>query len=564
MTATDAGSIDADVLGGDYYPDCWLNQARETCGAVCGIADTHAHPMAHLAFGGRALWGTPDGPVEEALGPCTPAHGWGGLSIAGVADGVGRHRGGGYPTFRAWPTFDGRSHQQMYVEWIRRAHRGGLRLMVGFAVNNEVLAWATRGRRPYDDAAAVETQVGWMTSFADRHRDLLEIAFSPADARRIIADGRLAVVIGVEVDSLIESGRGRAGADGTEAWLEHLYRLGVRHVFPLHLVDNDIGGAALYHPLFAVLNRWLRGRPFEVRVQRGIDFRHERSLCLRVLGGGRLLSGAELPPGHGHGNARGLSDLGRSVVLPALMRLGMVIDIDHMSRRSADDTLELAEARGYPLVAGHAAFRDLALSAGSTRDSIKLANEYQRTADDVRRLTRLGGLVGVGWVQRDVATYQGRLVHVDNDSAGSAKSWAQAYLYAVEHSEGRAVGLGTDTHGLTGAPGPRFGPRASSGLEGDRLRARLRDKQRAAQRHGVRYHPPTVTAVPLREHRPLAMCVTGHRGFDINVDGVAQYGMLPDFLQDLRNVGMTSDALTPLFRSAEGYIAMWERIYKTP
>ena len=54
--------------------------------------------------------------------------------------------------------------------------------------------------------------------------------------------------------------------------------------------------------------------------------------------------------------------------------------------------------------------------------------------------------------------------------------------------------------------------------------------------------------------------MSGDRRFDINVDGMAHYGMLPDFLQDLRNVGLPRECLSPLFSSAEAYIALWERV----
>ena len=49
------------------------------------------------------------------------------------------------------------------------------------------------------------------------------------------------------------------------------------------------------------------------------------------------------------------------------------------------------------------------------------------------------------------------------------------------------------------------------------------------------------------------------RDFDYNLDGLAHYGMLPDMLQDLRNVGLSTGLLTSLFRSAEHYIDVWER-----
>ncbi len=47
--------------------------------------------------------------------------------------------------------------------------------------------------------------------------------------------------------------------------------------------------------------------------------------------------------------------------------------------------------------------------------------------------------------------------------------------------------------------------------------------------------------------------------WDFNLDGLAHYGLLPDFIQDLRNCGLDRGDLRPLFRSAEDYIRLWER-----
>ena len=58
---------------------------------------------------------------------------------------------------------------------------------------------------------------------------------------------------------------------------------------------------------------------------------------------------------------------------------------------------------------------------------------------------------------------------------------------------------------------------------------------------------------------PLQRSYAGQRDFDINIDGVAHYGMLPDFIQDMKNVGLTDEDLLPLFRSAEQYIRVWEK-----
>jgi len=49
------------------------------------------------------------------------------------------------------------------------------------------------------------------------------------------------------------------------------------------------------------------------------------------------------------------------------------------------------------------------------------------------------------------------------------------------------------------------------------------------------------------------------RVLDINEDGFANMGMFPDFVEELRKIGITDQGLAPLFNSAEAYIQMWER-----
>jgi hypothetical protein len=52
--------------------------------------------------------------------------------------------------------------------------------------------------------------------------------------------------------------------------------------------------------------------------------------------------------------------------------------------------------------------------------------------------------------------------------------------------------------------------------------------------------------------------VWGQRVFDINKDGVANYGMYPDWLQELRTIA-GRPILTDMFHGAEAYLEMWER-----
>ena len=65
------------------------------------------------------------------------------------------------------------------------------------------------------------------------------------------------------------------------------------------------------------------------------------------------------------------------------------------------------------------------------------------------------------------------------------------------------------------------------------------------------------------DNAPLQRCLAGpRRDFDINIDGFAHYGLMPDFLQDMVNSGLSYDDLGPLFRSAYDYVEMWGRCAK--
>jgi hypothetical protein len=64
--------------------------------------------------------------------------------------------------------------------------------------------------------------------------------------------------------------------------------------------------------------------------------------------------------------------------------------------------------------------------------------------------------------------------------------------------------------------------------------------------------------------QPLVRSRAGVREFDVNIDGLAHYGMLPDFLQDVANLLRTSGGqvrdLGALFRSVDDYVRMWEKV----
>src|SRR5215207_875772 len=51
---------------------------------------------------------------------------------------------------------------------------------------------------------------------------------------------------------------------------------------------------------------------------------------------------------------------------------------------------------------------------------------------------------------------------------------------------------------------------------------------------------------------------SGQRVYDINVDGVAHYGLYPDWVEDLRHLA-GQQIVDDLGRGAEAYLQMWER-----
>src|SRR5687767_11515542 len=170
---------------------------------IWGIADTHNHQFSNLGFGGAMFWGKPHDPngIEHALGWCNGVHGIGGLGdLVGIALGQGvGHAVGGHEAFDGWPRWNTYTHQQVYHEWLERAFLGGVKLMVMHAVNNEVLCDKINKPLGCNDMAAVDRQLAAAKNL-DAQVDWYQIAYSATEARQIINSGRLAVVLGIEVD----------------------------------------------------------------------------------------------------------------------------------------------------------------------------------------------------------------------------------------------------------------------------------------------------------------------------------------------------------------------------
>jgi microsomal dipeptidase-like Zn-dependent dipeptidase len=499
----------------------------------------------------------------------------------------------GHDHFVGWPRWNSVTHQQVYYKWLERAFKGGLKLAVMLAVTNEA-ACATGSRiadsdfdcndsmrsidlqleraRDFEtflDRSCQHNPSGGDCALGSSNQGWFEIVESPTEARAAIANGQLAVVLGIEVADLFGCSDGNCTPESVRADLDDYYSRGVRHIFPVHNFDNDFGAAATWHDIIAIGDRYVTGKWFEANE------------CPMV--------GADLPPASDDGygfklfsgdlgdvflnhvvgatfgieefvlpypgvettcNAHGNTPLG-TFLIQEMMSKGMIIDVDHMSVRAKDEALVAAEAHDYPgVVASHALMFEL------TEKSAR--HERMTTREDLQRIASLGGMVAAMTQPPVGGVIQPPGSKVVNNCPASDMTWAQSYEYAVKvMSEvtgvaGYPVAFGTDFNGISRHNSPRFGDDATGGPD---------DPPRQCGKTGNRIPYPFTLRDPVSE-RDVGVFdkqSTGGRSFDFNEDGLAHVGLLPDMVRDMEALGLAQSDLKPLWRSAEAYIAMWER-----
>ncbi len=506
-----------------------LEAAALPPGKLRGFADLHTHPMSHLGFGRKALHGAPDVGIllpgqtargcgsgdsrpknmAEALGNCNATHGgWGAGDNpcgdhlrAGIINNaldanfwhiVGLERNAhndhphpGFPAFEHWPHHSSILHQQMWWEWIKRAHEGGLRVMVALTVNNETLADVLNGAKPYDDKTVADVQIDETIRMVDAHRDFMEIARSAADAERIVRANKLAVILGMEIDKIGNFGKPGVRTDeaAVVAEIRRLHRKGIRYVFPIHLIDNAFGGTAVYKMLMNMANRNQNGSFYSVMHSPDANVSYQANFVSSDAGvdsfashGFYALLGALgfLPapcfdithgclPGTwkccgsysktmeilsptfdfeaykriapGHVNSKGLTRLGE-VAIREMMRLGMIVDVDHMSELALRRSVEIAEGvrGGYPLVMGHNGVRERA------------SNERAAPKDVIKRIAALGGMLGAGTAEVNPGNF--------------IINYKKTLTALRAGSPAAGLGLGTDANGFEPLPhrGAAHGP----------------------------------------------------------------------------------------------------------
>lgn len=561
-----------------------VNQAPATPTPIIGYADLHVHQFAYEGLGGQLMAGEAFGPITDTLKACDQLSDLHGQGLADLFSTVNlleafasftnplkavQHGSSGHPLYLAWPRWDNVTHQAAHQEMLKRAWSGGLRLMVMMAVNSkrlcDVKLLAESGKSCGDfpnmysqiqAAREMEEYVG------DKDGGWYRIVTSPSEARQVIAQGKLAVVLGVEgsdiLDAAFYDGTFRPVDDGhvLDTVLRY-YSYGVRHIFPVHHNDNALGGSALFvDPQWPARIASERDSSVSFEVSppgfpRSLIVIYDRFIVERCQNEGyqypQMIGFNQVVPAIC--NARGLTAQGE-LFLKSMMSKSVIIDADHMSRKMRNQALDYVRSYNYPVAAGHAGFLDITL--GNHR------HEEHWTSEQIRQLIDSDGLIGVAFQggPSELRTYHDRSgLHgstvIPHQCGRSSESFAQAYLYAVDASNGGAVAFGSDINSFGRTPGPRVEQAWS-----DQIGVKYCADGGYTQAGGARVAYP-FTAIATGANMPKHQL--GQRTFDINFDGFAHIGMLPDFVEELRVIGITDEELKPLLHSAEGYIRMWEK-----
>ncbi|HWN81359.1 MAG TPA: hypothetical protein VNM87_04630, partial [Candidatus Udaeobacter sp.] len=342
-----------------------------------------------------------------------------------------------------WPVHDTITHQQTYYMWLKRAWKAGERLVVAQTVEDAPLCkLEPRRSHSCNETATIKLEIKRLKKL-ERYVDAqsggpgkgwFRIVRSPSQAKQVIKQGKLAVVIGIESSNLFNCSEfmdkpNCTKADGDRG-IKQYKKLGVRGMFIAHWVDNAFAGAALeggtkgtFINVFNALQngRYLRSGPCPHPSQ-GEEINTLSPLEMQILSQffpatQGLEPMPDYPPGR-QCNSKGLTKLGAYFVR-RLMANHMLIEVDHMSELARERVLRIAARHDYPLVSSHTG------TGGSW------------TGGELRSLYRSGGFASA----------------TPADAPGLA---AKILGFRDFRDRGRyfGVGIGTDTGGFSSLPGP--------------------------------------------------------------------------------------------------------------
>ncbi|MBW8820135.1 MAG: hypothetical protein JF598_18405, partial [Streptomyces sp.] len=246
-------------------PDAQVNvtgapfTGTNSAGEVKGFIDAHNHLFSNEAFGGRLICGKvfSEAGVADALKDCPEHYPDGSLALFDYIThgGDGKHDPTGWPTFKDWPAYDSMTHQADYYAWVERAWRGGQRVLVNDLVTNGMICSIYPFKdRSCDEMTSIRLQARMtydLQAFVDKMyggtgKGWFRIVTDSAQARQVIQQGKLAVVLGVETSEPFGCKQildiGQCSKADIDKGLDELYGLGVRSMFLCHKFDNALCG----------------------------------------------------------------------------------------------------------------------------------------------------------------------------------------------------------------------------------------------------------------------------------------------------------------------------------
>lgn len=503
---------------------------------VRGYVDAHTHGMAFEFLGGQVHCGKPWDRygVKYALVDCLDhsATGGYGAALETALGGEPGHDPVGWPTFQDWPAPESLTHEGTYYRWLERSWRGGQRLFVNLLVeNNKLCELYPLKRNSCDDMDSLRLQARHMYEL-QRYIDAqsggpgkgwYRIVKSPWEARKVINSGKMAVVMGIETSvpfgctfkKLPAGDLNQCDPAGIDRQLDEMHKLGVRQMELVNKFDNALSGVAGDGGATGVVvnaaNFLETGTFWNMQHCEPAD---GESADKSQYAAPDISAGQQDALFGAIGQVSGVLNLAAAPLYgpPAHCNARGLTDLGSHLVNSLADKRMLIDPDHMSVKA-----RDSLLDILEARSySGALSSHSWSTPDAYPRIYKLGGYI---------APYAG-------DSTGFVEKWRRHLTWADPRFY-FGFGYGADINGL-GAQGNARG---------------------AGVPNPVTYPFKGFNGVTIKKQK------AGKRVYDLNVDGVAQYGLYPDWIQDISLVaGADGSAIKDdMMRGAEAYLQTWER-----
>lgn len=509
-------------------PTAGLTPFQETRGYI----DAHTHGMAFEFLGGDVHCGRPWSPwgVTTALVDC-PDHSLtlgAGAAVEAFFSGNLRHDPVGWPTFKDWPAPDSLTHEGTYYKWMERSWRAGQRILVNLLVeNNQLCMLYPLKRNPCDDMKSIRLQAEDMHKLENyidaQHggpgKGWYRIVTDPVQAREVINAGKMAVVMGIETSVLfgchVRLGLPSCTKASIDSQLDQVKKMGVVQMELVNKFDNALAGVAgdsgTSGYLVNLANTIETGSPWRMQTCNPNDPEvHDRDQSNALpIPSQDALFGAVL------------------AAVPAKIA-NLVPQIPIYPAPHHCNKLGLSDL-GAHVIKGMA---DRNMVFDPDHMSVKAR---QQSLDLIDQLHYPGVVSSHSWSTPDayprIYGEQGFITPYAGDSTGFVDKWRQ-HLNWANPATYWGFGFGADINGLGAQGNPR--PDAAE--------------------NPVTYPFTGLGGVVVDKQ------VSGQRVYDINKDGVAHYGLYPDWIQDLRKIA-GDDIVEDMARGSEAYLQMWERAY---